>query len=82
MIEDEASVMDFDKALEKATAWMDEIDGVVGVGQGEADGKPTIVVSVTLPEVGDGLPETFHGHPVVVDHTGVFSAHAPLESPE
>lgn len=74
--------MDFDSALDKARSWMDEIDGVVGVGQGEADGKPTIVVSVTLPDVQNELPETFHGHPVVVDHTGVFSAHDSLEGPE
>lgn len=73
--------MDFEAALTEAQSWLDEIDGVVGVGQGEANGKPAIVVSVTRAEVSEKLPDELHGHPVVVDPTGIFQAHDPLDAP-
>ena len=73
--------MDFEAALTEARSWVDEIDGVVGVDQGEADGKPAIVVSVARAEVAGELPEELHGHPVVVDPTGMFQAHGSLDAP-
>lgn len=73
--------MDFEAALTEAQSWLDEIDGVVGVGQGEADGKPAIVVSVERAEVSQELPGELHGHPVVVDPTGIFHIHDTLDAP-
>jgi hypothetical protein len=73
--------MDFEAALTEAQSWLDEIDGVVGVGQGEADGKPAIVVSVERAEVSKELPAELHGHPVVVDPTGIFNIHESLDAP-
>lgn len=73
--------MDFETALTQAQSWLDEIDGVVGVGQGEADGKPAIVVSVERAGVAEELPKELHGHPVVVDPTGIFHAHDSLDAP-
>ena len=66
---------DIDRALEFATSWMDSIDGVSGVGQGQTgDGRDAVIVYVSRPEAADELPPTVEGVPVVVKHTGIFEA--------
>lgn len=74
--------MDFEAALEEAQAWTQEIDGVTSVAEGEADGKPAIVVSINRGEATAELPQELHGHPVVVDPTAIFGSHGSLTAPE
>ncbi|MPZ73957.1 MAG: hypothetical protein GEU74_12130 [Nitriliruptorales bacterium] len=59
----------FDTALAHATeAWMAQ-DGVGAVGQGEADGEPTIDVWIT-PTSTQSFPESFEGYRVIVRPLG------------
>jgi len=48
------------------------IPGVVGVGTGNADGRPCIMVFLAdgSPELEARIPETLDGHPVVTEVTG------------
>tara|TARA_R110000787_G_scaffold102680_5_gene208753 strand:- start:19726 stop:20004 length:279 start_codon:yes stop_codon:yes gene_type:complete len=69
--------MDIDKAVDLAVAWLDEIEGVEGVAQGESNGKACITVFVSLKETGKKLPASFHGFKVVIDESGLFSAETP-----
>ena len=52
------------------------IPGVVGIGQGEFDGKPCIKVFVTgkNPEFLRQIPENLGGYPVILEETGEFHA--------
>ena len=66
--------MTIDEALRLAEVWMDEIDGVRGVAQGEIDGHDCITVFVSMKAGADKLPKEFHGYRVVVEESGDFDA--------
>lgn len=64
-----------DRVVQLATSWMDSIDGVTGVGQGQtSDGRDAVIVYVNRPEAASKLPETFEGVPVLVKTSGSFEA--------
>lgn len=52
------------------------VPGVTGVGIGEKDGKPAIIVMVRelTQDVGSRLPQVIEGHPVVVEQSGEIIA--------
>ena len=52
------------------------VPGVVGIGQGEYEGKPCIKVLVTekSPELLNQIPEDLGGYPVIIEETGEFHA--------
>ncbi len=66
--------MDITRTIHKAEAWMDDIDGVTGVGQGERDGKVVVEVFVRDQETAEKLPAELDGHPVVATITDEFTA--------
>lgn len=66
--------MEIEAALKKAEAWMDDIDGVVGIAQGKTGETDCITVFLSLPEMEAKIPKTFHGHPVVVEFSGPLQA--------
>ncbi|MEV7552846.1 hypothetical protein AB0N89_24820 [Amycolatopsis sp. NPDC089917] len=59
-----------DAALVTASRWLDDVPGVVGVGQGEAEGAPTIDVWVTPGHDPGQLPSHLLGVPVRVRDSG------------
>jgi len=65
--------MDISRTIRKAEAWMDEIEGVTGVGQGERDGQPVVEVYVRDRETARKLPAELDGHPVVTTVTDEFT---------
>ena len=67
--------MDIVQSIRKAEAWMDERDGVIGVAQGERDGRPVIEVFVRDKETGDNLPGELDGYPVVPVVSDEFSTY-------
>jgi hypothetical protein len=72
-------------ALQEARAWMDEISGVQGVGEGRtSDGQPCVnvyVVSKALVPKGE-IPDQFSGFPVcVIDSGGAFQAQLTSQEP-
>jgi len=64
-------------ALQKAEAWLDEVEGVEGIAQGESDGEECITVFVSTQEAKEKLPEKFHGYTVVIEAAGQFEARQP-----
>lgn len=62
---------DISAALTEATQWMDDVPGVVGVGQGDDGGTATVDVWVG-PDgpTKDRLPREIHGVPVRIRETG------------
>ncbi len=66
--------MEFAEALKTAEAWMDEMEGVQGVAEGELDGERCITVFVASLDAAKGLPEELGGHKVVVEPSGSFRA--------
>ena len=60
-------MVDFPVALERAQLWMDEVQGVQAVGEGEFEGKKCIAVHITLPEAAAKLPAEFDGYKVVIE---------------
>lgn len=71
------NVMDskIDRVVQLATSWMDNIEGVTGVGQGQTDdGRDAVIVFVNLPDAVNKLPETLEGVPVLVKSTESFEA--------
>lgn len=60
---------EIEEALEEAQSWLDE-DDVVGVGEGEANGKPVLDVWVTSPDAASRLPSSLRGVPVRVRDSG------------
>lgn len=69
--------MDFQTALRQAQAWMDDIEGVVMVGEGLSNGSPCIEVFVLAPHVKKAaaeIPERLGGHEVIVTQTDPISA--------
>lgn len=65
--------MDISRTVRKAEAWMDEFEGVIGVAQGERDGKAVVEVFVRDRETAEMLPTELDGHPVVATVTDEFS---------
>jgi hypothetical protein len=61
---------DVDAALVSASRWLDEVPGVVGIGQGEAEGSPTIDVWMTPGHDRERLPSQLLGVPVRVRDSG------------
>jgi hypothetical protein len=72
--------MRFEEALDRATIWMDEIDGVQGVAEGQHEGERCITVFVSVPELPEGIPTHLGKYKVIVEHTGHFFAQSPPES--
>lgn len=52
------------------------VPGVTGLGIGDKDGKPAIVIMVRqlTPDLKTRLPEALEGHPVVVQQSGEIVA--------
>lgn len=61
--------VDVDAALTEAARWLDEIPAVVGVGQGEEAGSPTVDVWVEGDDTVE-LPGQVSGVPVRVRRSG------------
>ena len=63
------------EAMEAAQSLL-EIDGVVGVGEGEAGGQPCVLVFVThrRPELEKKIPRAIKGVPVEIRDSGPISA--------
>lgn len=66
--------MNYTEALDKAVAWMDEIEGVEGVADGMSGKEACILVFLSLPEAANKIPKTFHGFKVLTEFTGEFDA--------
>lgn len=62
--------------LKEHTAGLMALEGVVGTGQGQRDGKPCIHVYVLkkTPELLAQIPSTLEGYAVEVQETGVIRA--------
>jgi hypothetical protein len=60
--------------IERHSAELLEIPGVVGVAEGARDGRPVVQILVErrTPELLSRLPRALDGHPVVVIETGVI----------
>lgn len=65
-----ADSSDVEAALVTASRWLDDVPGVVGVGQGEDAGAPTIDVWVTSGHDRGRLPSQLLGVPVRVRDSG------------
>lgn len=66
---------EIDRVVELATSWMDSIEGVTGVAQGQtSDGRDAVVVYVSRPQAASELPVTFEGFPVIVRESEPFEA--------
>ena len=59
------------------------IPGVVGVGEGEKDGRPTVYVMVErrTAELDAALPDSLDGYEVVVKETGLIEPQPPTPDP-
>jgi hypothetical protein len=67
--------LEIDRIVQLATSWMDSIDGVTGVGQGQTDdGRDAVIVYAITAEAENKLPPTFKGVPVLVKTTEKFEA--------
>jgi hypothetical protein len=64
-----------DKALAAAQSLLD-VDGVVGVGEGEREGKACVVVFVTArtPRLEAAIPKQILGVPTDIRESGTFVA--------
>lgn len=62
--------------LERHTAELMELPGVVGVAQGESQGKPCVKVFVAVgnSDLLSQIPSTIEGYPVQVEEGGSFRA--------
>lgn len=62
--------------LERHARWLASLPGVVGVAEGEADGRPCITVYVAEKTAGvvGQIPSEVEGWPVVVRESGEFRA--------
>lgn len=68
--------MSIDKTIERHSAELLEISGVVGVAEGIAEGRPVVQILVVrrTPALVARLPQTLDGHRVVVVETGEIRA--------
>jgi len=64
------------EAVARYTDSLMAIPGVVGVGEGQLEGKPAVQVMVVelTSELRRRLPTTLNGHPVQIVETGVIRA--------
>lgn len=62
--------MDVDAALAEAAGWLDAVPGVVGVGQGDEHGTPTVDVWMDDPRAASAIPQEVHGVTVRVRQSG------------
>jgi hypothetical protein len=62
--------------IERHSAELLEIPGVVGVAEGVADGRPVVQILVArrTPELASRLPQRLDGHPVVIIESGEIRA--------
>jgi hypothetical protein len=62
--------------IERHSAELLEIPGVVGVAEGAANGQPVVQILVVrrTPTLVARLPQTLDGHPVVIVETGEIRA--------
>jgi hypothetical protein len=67
--------MTIQQTIRKAEAWMDEHDGVIGVAQGERDGRPVVEVFVKDRATADHLPPELDGYPVVTVLSDEFASY-------
>jgi hypothetical protein len=70
------SAMTIEQVLARHTDSLMALPGVVGVGQGEVDGKPSVHVFVVeaSAELRRRLPSRLEGYPVQVVESGVIRA--------
>jgi len=68
--------MNIEQALERHQDRLMAIPGVIGVGIGEAGGRPALVVMVKqmTPELKAHLPQKLEDHPVVFEQSGEIFA--------
>jgi hypothetical protein len=68
--------MTVDEVLQKNQERLMTLPEVVGVGEGEQDGTPVVVIMVKqmTPELKNSLPRQLDGYPVRIDVTGEVSA--------
>lgn len=61
---------------EASNQWL-SFEGVEGVAQGEKEGKPCILVLISVDPSGiaDSIPDTFKGYPVVIEKSGEIKAY-------
>lgn len=69
----QARTMDISHTIHKAETWMDQIEGVIGVGQGERNGKVVVEVYVRDHAAAEKLPAELDGIPVVATVTDKFT---------
>jgi hypothetical protein len=64
--------MEIKEALERHEQQLMGVPGVTGIGIGERDGRPVVVVLLNRPasELRDKLPRTLNGFPVVLEEIG------------
>ncbi|QCK15038.1 hypothetical protein [Mangrovivirga cuniculi] len=65
---------DIKTAINKATKWMDEYEGVEGVAEGNKGGKQCITVFISDEKIKSKLPEEVDGYPVVIEVSDQFNA--------
>jgi hypothetical protein len=66
--------MKFSEALALAQRWMDDIEGVEGVAEGEIDGNRCITVFISDPAAAGKIPDHLGEHRVIVEQSGHFQA--------
>ena len=80
---DDVSPVTITQSLARHTDTLMAIPGVVGVGEGQLDGKPAIQIMVARrsPELDRRLPDQLDGFPVQVVETGVIRPQADSTRP-
>ena len=66
--------MDFPAVLESAQVWVENVDGVAAVGEGESEGEKCIYVYITLPDAVGKIPSEYHGYKVIIEQGDPISA--------
>jgi hypothetical protein len=68
--------MNIEQAFDRHHDRLMAVPGVTGLGIGDKDGKPAIVIMVKelTPDLKARLPEALEGHPVVVEQSGEIVA--------
>jgi hypothetical protein len=68
--------MDIEQAFDRHQERLMAVSGVTGVGIGDKNGKPAIVIMVKqlTPDLKGALPQVIEGHPVVIEQSGEISA--------
>jgi hypothetical protein len=68
--------MDIEQAFDRHQERLMAVSGVTGVGIGDKNGKPAIVIMVKqlTPDLKGALPQVIEGHAVVMEQSGEISA--------